>query len=95
MAGVRWKHFTESGHAAAHSVIIAAGGFAMNAEMVAELTPALGQERKTKHHGTVAPYILGNPNDDGLGIALGVSAGGVPLNMDQQFTRSISMPFAT
>ena len=62
-----WKHFTETGAVKAKSVIIAAGGFAMNPEMVAEHTPALGQQRRTKHHGLVAPYILGNPNDDGLG----------------------------
>ncbi len=64
----------------------------MNADMVAEYTPALGQERKTKHHGTVAPYILGNPNDDGLGIRLGVSAGGVATNMDQLFITAAAYP---
>ncbi|MCZ0730534.1 FAD-binding protein [Mycolicibacterium iranicum] len=92
VAGVRWKHFTETGDVKAKSVIIAAGGFAMNSEMVAEYTPALGQERKTKHHGTVAPYILGNPNDDGLGIGLGVSAGGVAANMDQLFITAAAYP---
>ena len=55
--------------------IIAAGGFAMNPEMVAEHTPALGQKRRTKHHGVVEPYILGNPNDDGLGIRTGCLGG--------------------
>jgi succinate dehydrogenase/fumarate reductase flavoprotein subunit len=92
VVGVRWKHFTESGEAKAKSVIIAAGGFAMNPEMVAEYTPALGQERKTKSHGTVAPYILGNPNDDGLGIGLGVSAGGVAQNLDQLFITAAAYP---
>ncbi|MDA2893532.1 FAD-binding protein [Mycolicibacterium sp. BiH015] len=92
VAGVRWKHFTETGDVKAKSVIIAAGGFAMNPAMVAEYTPALGQERKTKHHGTVAPYILGNPNDDGLGIGLGVSAGGVAANMDQLFITAAAYP---
>jgi succinate dehydrogenase/fumarate reductase flavoprotein subunit len=92
VAGVRWKHFTESGEIKANSVIIAAGGFAMNADMVAEYTPALGQERKTKHHGTVAPYILGNPNDDGLGIKLGLSAGGVAQNLDQLFITAAAYP---
>ena len=74
------------------SVIIAAGGFAMNPEMVAEHTPALGQQRKTKHHGLVAPYILGNPNDDGLGIRMGVSAGGVAKNLDQMFITAAAYP---
>ncbi|MFI2841625.1 FAD-binding protein [Mycolicibacterium sp. PDY-3] len=90
--GVAWKHFTETGAVKAKSVIIAAGGFAMNAEMVAQYTPELGQERKTKHHGLVAPYILGNPNDDGLGIKLGVSAGGVAKNLDQAFITAAAYP---
>ncbi|PRC41920.1 FAD-dependent oxidoreductase [Mycobacterium sp. ITM-2017-0098] len=90
--GVRWKHFTETGEIKAKTVIIAAGGFAMNPEMVAEYTPALGHERKTKSHGTVAPYILGNPNDDGLGIGLGVSAGGVATNLDQLFITAAAYP---
>ncbi|MCB0948433.1 MAG: FAD-binding protein [Mycobacterium sp.] len=92
VVGVRWKHFGDTGEVRAKAVIIAAGGFAMNAEMVNEYTPALGQERKTKHHGTVAPYILGNPNDDGLGIRLGVSAGGVAINMDQLFITAAAYP---
>ncbi|MEW5809811.1 MAG: FAD-binding protein [Actinomycetota bacterium] len=92
VAGARWKHFGETGEVKAKSVVIAAGGFAMNAELVAEYTPALGMERKTKHHGTVAPYILGNPNDDGVAIALGVSAGGVATHMDQLFITAAAYP---
>lgn len=92
VVGLIWKHFTETGAVKANSVIIAAGGFAMNPDMVAEYTPALGQERKTKHHGMVAPYILGNPNDDGLGIRLGVSAGGVAVDMDQLFITAAAYP---
>jgi succinate dehydrogenase/fumarate reductase flavoprotein subunit len=92
VTGVVWKHFTETGAVKANSVIIAAGGFAMNPEMVAKYTPALGQERKTKHHGMVAPYILGNPNDDGLAIRLGVSAGGVAKDMDQLFITAAAYP---
>src|SRR5689334_12123035 len=92
VVGVAWKHFTETGALKANSVIIAAGGFAMNPEMVAEHTPALGQERRTKHHGLVAPYILGNPNDDGLGIRMGVSAGGATKNMDELFITAAAYP---
>jgi succinate dehydrogenase/fumarate reductase flavoprotein subunit len=92
VVGVRWKHFGETGAVKANAVIIAAGGFAMNAEMVARYTPALGQERKTKHHGMVAPYILGNPHDDGLGIQMGVSAGGVAKNLDQLFITAAAYP---
>jgi 3-oxo-5alpha-steroid 4-dehydrogenase len=92
VCGVRWRHFAETGAIRAKSVVIAAGGFAMNADMVATYTPALGQERRTKHHGLVAPYILGNPNDDGLGIRLGVSAGGVAKNLDQLFITAAAYP---
>ncbi|QLL05139.1 FAD-binding protein [Mycobacterium vicinigordonae] len=92
VVGVSWKHFGETGAARAKAVIIAAGGFAMNPEMVAEHTPALGQPRRTKHHGLVAPYILGNPNDDGLGIRLGVSAGGATKNMDELFITAAAYP---
>lgn len=92
VVGVRWKNFGVTGAVKAGAVIIAAGGFAMNPEMVAEHTPALGQKRKTKHHGEVEPYILGNPNDDGLGIKLGVSAGGVAKNLDQLFITAAAYP---
>ncbi|KUH93249.1 FAD-binding protein [Mycobacterium sp. IS-3022] len=92
VVGVQWKHFSETGVVRAKAVVIAAGGFAMNPEMVAQYTPALGQKRKTKHHGEVEPYILGNPNDDGLGIRLGVSAGGVAKNLDQLFITAAAYP---
>ncbi len=92
VVGVAWKHFAETGAVKANSVVIAAGGFAMNPEMVAQHTPALGQQRRTKHHGLVAPYILGNPNDDGLGIRMGVSAGGVARNLDQMFITAAAYP---
>jgi succinate dehydrogenase/fumarate reductase flavoprotein subunit len=90
--GVRWKNFGETGAVGAKSVVIAAGGFAMNAEMVAEHTPALAHQRKTKRHGMVAPYILGNPHDDGLGIGLGVSAGGEAKNLDGLFITAAAYP---
>lgn len=92
VVGVKWKHFGETGCVRAKSVVIAAGGFAMNAEMVAEYTPALGTKRRTKHHGEVEPYILGNPNDDGLGIRMGVSAGGVAKDLDQLFITAAAYP---
>ena len=92
VTGVRWKNFDVTGSVRAAAVVIAAGGFAMNADMVAEHTPALGQQRKTKHHGMVAPYILGNPHDDGLGIGLGVSAGGVATNLDGLFITAAAYP---
>src|SRR6202000_65399 len=50
VVGVAWKHFGETGAVKAKSVIIAAGGFAMNPEMVAEHTPELGKPGRTQHH---------------------------------------------
>ncbi len=92
VVGARWKHFGDTGAVRAKAVIIAAGGFAMNSEMVAKYTPALGQQRRTKRHGVVEPYILGNPHDDGLGIRMGVSAGGVAKNLDQLFITAAAYP---
>ena len=92
VVGAAWKHFTETGAGKAKAVIIAAGGFVMNPDMVAEHTPALGQPRRSKHHGLVAPYILGNPNDDGLGIRMGVSAGGTTEHMDEMFITAAAYP---
>ena len=92
VVGASWKRFSDTGAVRAKAVVIAAGGFAMNPEMVAEHTPALGQPRRTKHHGLVAPYILGNPHDDGLGIRLGESAGGATRNMDELFITAAAYP---
>ncbi|MCW2520776.1 MAG: fumarate reductase/succinate dehydrogenase flavoprotein domain protein [Mycobacterium sp.] len=92
VTGVRWKHFKDTGAIRANAVVIAAGGFAMNPDMVSEHTPLLGQKRRTKHHGLVEPYILANPNDDGLGIRMGVSAGGATKNMDQVFITAAAYP---
>jgi len=75
VVGVGWKHFNESGAIRAKAVVIAAGGFVMNPEMVAELTPKLAEK----------PFVLGNSYDDGLGIRLGESAGGATKHMDQIF----------
>ena len=61
VVGVSWKHFSETGAIKAKAVIIAAGGFAMNPEMVAEHTPALGQKRRTKHHGVGGALHSGQP----------------------------------
>ncbi|MCU1695682.1 MAG: succinate dehydrogenase/fumarate reductase flavoprotein subunit, partial [Mycobacterium sp.] len=73
VVGVGWKHFNESGAIRAKAVVIAAGGFVMNPDMVAELTPKLAEK----------PFVLGNSYDDGLGIRLGESAGGATKHMDQ------------
>lgn len=75
VTGVTWKRFTESGAIKAKSVVIAAGGFVMNPDMVARHTPKLVEK----------PFVLGNTYDDGLGIRLGMSAGGATKHMDQVF----------
>ncbi|MEB3030516.1 FAD-binding protein [[Mycobacterium] nativiensis] len=75
VAGVSWKRFAETGAIKAKSVVIAAGGFVMNPDMVAQYTPKLAEK----------PFVLGNTYDDGLGIRLGMSVGGATKHMDQVF----------
>jgi 3-oxo-5alpha-steroid 4-dehydrogenase len=75
VVGVRWKHFDDTGAIKAKAVIIAAGGFVMNPEMVAEYTPKIAEK----------PFVLGNTYDDGLGIRLGASVGGAMKHMDEAF----------
>jgi succinate dehydrogenase/fumarate reductase flavoprotein subunit len=50
--------------------------------MVAEYTPKLAEK----------PFVLGNTHDDGLGIRLGVSAGGATKHMDQVFITAPAYP---
>ena len=82
VAGVRWRRFSETGSIRADSVVIAAGGFVMNSEMVAAHTPKLAEK----------PFVLGNTYDDGLGIRLGISAGGATKHMDQAFITAPAYP---
>nr|WP_234774488.1 FAD-binding protein [Mycobacterium tuberculosis] len=82
VTGVMWKRFSETGAIKAKSVIIAAGGFVMNPDMVAKYTPKLAEK----------PFVLGNTYDDGLGIRLGVSAGGATQHMDQMFITAPPYP---
>jgi succinate dehydrogenase/fumarate reductase flavoprotein subunit len=80
VVGVAWKKFSETGFLAAKAVVVAAGGFVMNPEMVAENTPALGEKL----------FVLGNTYDDGLGLRLGRSVGAQLKFMDEPF---ITAPF--
>lgn len=80
VAGVRWRSFERSGDVAADAVVIAAGGFVSNPDMVAEFTPELGSK--------LIP--LGSTYDDGLGIRLGQSASGATDHMREAF---ITAPF--
>jgi 3-oxo-5alpha-steroid 4-dehydrogenase len=78
--GARWRSYDKQGVVHARSTILAAGGFVMNQEMVAQHVPALAEK----------PFVLGTPFDDGLGIRLGMAAGGQALHMDKAF---ITAPF--
>jgi 3-oxo-5alpha-steroid 4-dehydrogenase len=80
VTGVRWRSFEQTGAIRAKSVILAGGGFVMNAEMVARYVPQLAEK----------PFVLGTSYDDGLAIRLGQAAGGQALHMDQAF---ITAPF--
>jgi succinate dehydrogenase/fumarate reductase flavoprotein subunit len=80
VVGVAWKSFDETGAVGARAVVLAAGGFVMNPDMVAAHTPALGSKL----------FTLGSTYDDGLGIRLGASVGGQLENMDEPF---ITAPF--
>jgi 3-oxo-5alpha-steroid 4-dehydrogenase len=82
VTGVRWKQFAEVGAIKAKSVVVAAGGFVMNPDMVAKYTPKLAEK----------PFVLGNTYDDGLGIRMGVSAGGATEHMDQFFITAPPYP---
>jgi 3-oxo-5alpha-steroid 4-dehydrogenase len=82
VTGLMWRHFSEIGAVQAKSVIIAAGGFVMNPDMVAAYTPKLAEK----------PFVLGNTYDDGLGIRMGVSAGGATEHMDQVFVTAPAYP---
>ncbi|MDN5745123.1 MAG: FAD-binding protein [Nocardioidaceae bacterium] len=80
VVGIAWRSFDQSGLVAAGSVVIAAGGFVMNADMVERYTPALGSNL----------FTLGSTYDDGLGIRLGESVGAELLDMEEPF---ITAPF--
>ncbi|MBV9831512.1 MAG: FAD-binding protein, partial [Marmoricola sp.] len=80
VVGVRWRRYDERGAIRAKAVVIAAGGYVGNAEMVATFTPQLGAKL----------FPLASTYDDGLGIRLGASAGGELRLMHEAF---ISAPF--
>lgn len=65
---------------ARRGVILCAGGFVMNAEMVAQYAPRL----------TVGNIPVGNPGDMGNGIQMGHAVGGALIHMSEGF---ITLPF--
>lgn len=66
--------------AARAGVVLCAGGFIMNRDMVAQHAPRLLNSN----------YPLGNPNDTGAGIQIGLGVGGEAINMHEGF---VSLPF--
>jgi 3-oxo-5alpha-steroid 4-dehydrogenase len=80
VVGLAWRSFGDAGTVRAGATVIAAGGFVMNADMVARYTPALSAKL----------IALGTTYDDGLGIRLGMSAGAEARHMDEPF---ITAPF--
>lgn len=78
VVGATWRRFSEHGAVRAGAVVIAAGGFVMNQEMIEAYAPRL--------KALVARGMpLGNSHDDGLGIRLGESVGGVAEHMEGAF----------
>lgn len=61
-------------------VVLCAGGFVMNEEMVQKYAPKL----------TAGNSPIGNPGDTGSGIMMGMSVGGAAINMHEGF---ISLPY--
>ncbi len=74
------QHQQELNVRARQGVILCAGGFNMNEEMVRKYAPKLAA-------GTEA---IGNPGDTGTGIMMGMSVGGAAINMHEGF---ISIPY--
>lgn len=85
VVGAAWKRFSETGYVRAGAVVVAAGGFVMNEEMIEEYAPRL--------KALVARGMaLGNSYDDGLAIRLGESVGGVAEHMEGAFFTSPFYP---
>ena len=82
VVGARFTVFGEERFARAHKgVVLAAGGFSMNKDMVAEYCHDLAR------HGI---HRQGNPNDDGAAIRMGLAAGGRAIHMEKSF---VTAPF--
>jgi 3-oxo-5alpha-steroid 4-dehydrogenase len=75
VVGLAWRRFKETGFIKAKAVVIAAGGFVGNADMVAKYAPSLGEKL----------FPLASTYDDGLGLRLGASVGGCLKFMDEPF----------
>lgn len=80
VVGLAWKSFDKTGLIRAGGVVIAAGGFVNNPDMLEQYTPSLQK----------VTFTLGSTYDDGLGIRLGQSVGAALEDMDEPF---ITAPF--
>lgn len=67
---------------AKRGVILCAGGFGMNRDMVRAYAPKLMRHRDED--------AIGNPNDTGSGIRMGMGVGAAAINMGEGF---VSLPF--
>jgi succinate dehydrogenase/fumarate reductase flavoprotein subunit len=65
---------------ASQGVILCAGGFVMNDDMIRKYAPML----------TAGTEKIGNPGDTGSGIQMGMAVGGAAINMHEGF---ISLPY--
>ena len=75
------QNMEEHYYRANKGVVLCAGGFVMNPEMMQQYAPELARA------GTVP---IGNPNDTGGGIQMGLSVGARAINMHEGF---LSVPF--
>jgi succinate dehydrogenase/fumarate reductase flavoprotein subunit len=85
VVGATWKRFSDDGAIRAGAVVVAAGGFVLNPEMVAAYAPRLGAL-------FARGMALGNAHDDGTGIRLGEAVGGVADHMEGAFFTSPFYP---
>ena len=65
---------------ARRGVVLCAGGFVMNDDMIRKYAPKL----------TAGTQPIGNPGDTGAGVLMGMGAGGAAVNMHEGF---ISLPY--
>ena len=75
VVGVAWRRFDERGFVRAKSVVVTAGGFVGNDDMVAAYAPSLREKL----------FPLASTYDDGLGLRLGKSVGAQWRFMSEPF----------
>jgi succinate dehydrogenase/fumarate reductase flavoprotein subunit len=80
VVGLGWRRFDERGFVRSRAVVIAAGGFVGNDEMVDRYVPRMRAKL----------FPLASTYDDGLGLRLGASMGGAWRFMDEAF---LTAPF--